>query len=121
MVLFLAVTAKNQSIAQKIKNFFTKWRDVKNSTSLCPADKNRARFGVSQNRAPNVFMLLLDGKLRSRTENLKFLKPFAPPPISHRRPHPAAGRGSRSLRQQHLCSPWRTASQRKVKARRLPQ
>jgi hypothetical protein len=30
--------------------------------------------------ANDVFMLLLDGKLRSRTETLKFLKPLAPPP-----------------------------------------
>jgi len=28
----------------------------------------------------DVFLLLLDGKLRSRTETLKYLKPLAPPP-----------------------------------------
>jgi len=40
--------------------------------------------------AHDVFMLLLDGKLRSRTEILKFLKPFAPPPPP---PPPAPRRG----------------------------
>jgi len=30
--------------------------------------------------ANDVFLMLLDGKLRSRTETLKFLKPLAPPP-----------------------------------------
>src|SRR5437762_9613562 len=40
--------------------------------------------------ARDVFLLLLDGKLRSRTETLKFLKPFAPPPPP---PPPAPRRG----------------------------
>ncbi len=40
--------------------------------------------------AHDVFLLLLDGKLRSRTETLKFLKPFAPPPPP---PPPAPRRG----------------------------
>ena len=30
--------------------------------------------------ANDVFMLLLDGKLRSKTETLKYLKPLSPPP-----------------------------------------
>src|SRR5260370_8339 len=30
--------------------------------------------------ANDVFLMLLDGKLRSRTETLKFMKPLAPPP-----------------------------------------
>jgi hypothetical protein len=34
MVLFLAVTARQQAVAQKIKNFFTKWRDVQKRIPL---------------------------------------------------------------------------------------
>src|ERR1700723_521399 len=34
MVLFLAVTARQQSVALKIKNFFTKWRDVQKRIPL---------------------------------------------------------------------------------------
>ena len=40
--------------------------------------------------ANDVFMLLLDGKLRSHNEVLKFLKPLAPPPPP---PPPAPKRG----------------------------
>jgi len=39
--------------------------------------------------AHDVFLLLLDGKLRSRTETLKYLKPLAPPPPPPPPPPPA--------------------------------
>ena len=45
--------------------------------------------------AEEVFMLLLDGKLRSRTESLKFLKPLAPPPPPPP-PPPRRGRGAKA-------------------------
>jgi len=34
MVLFLAVTAKQQSVEQKIKNYLTKWRQVQQRIPL---------------------------------------------------------------------------------------
>ncbi|MGO9637102.1 MAG: hypothetical protein ACLPSO_04075 [Terracidiphilus sp.] len=34
MILFLAITARQQAVAQKIKNFFTKWRQVKQKIPL---------------------------------------------------------------------------------------
>src|SRR5712671_6637717 len=97
MILFLAVTARNQTVAGKIKNFLTKWRQVQQRiplpemtelliTPALPEDANIAR---------DVFMLLLDGKLRSRTETLKFLKPFAPPPPPPP-PPPRRGRGPKA-------------------------
>jgi len=82
MVLFLAVTARQQAVEQKIKNFLTKWRDVQKRIPL----PEMTELLITQQLpeypkiAQEVFMLLLDGKLRSRTETLKFLKPFAPPP-----------------------------------------
>jgi hypothetical protein len=82
MILFLAVTAKQQAVEQKIKNFLTKWRQVQQRIPL----PEMAELLITPQLpeypkiARDVFMLLLDGKLRSRTETLKFLKPFAPPP-----------------------------------------
>ena len=92
MILFLAVTARQQSVEQKIKNFLTKWRQVQQKiplpemTELLITPQLPAYSKIAQ----DVFMLLLDGKLRSRTETLKFLKPFAPPPPP---PPPAPRRG----------------------------
>jgi len=92
MVLFLAVTARQQSVAQKIKNFFTKWRQVQQKIPLPEMTELLITPQMPEypKIANDVFMLLLDGKLRSRTETLKFLKPLAPPPPP---PPPPAKRG----------------------------
>ena len=34
MILFLAITARQQAVVQKIKNFFTKWRQVQQKVPL---------------------------------------------------------------------------------------
>ena len=92
MILFLAVTAKQQSVEQKIKNFLTKWRQVQQKIPLPEMTELliTPQLPIYPKLAHDVFMLLLDGKLRSRTETLKFLKPFAPPPPP---PPPAPRRG----------------------------
>jgi len=92
MVLFLAVTAKQQSVEQKIKNYLTKWRQLQQKIPLPEMTELLITPQLPEypKIAHDVFMLLLDGKLRSRTEVLKFLKPFAPPPPP---PPPAPRRG----------------------------
>ena len=91
MVLFLAVTARQQAVVQKIKNFFTKWRQVQQKIPLAEMTELHItpQFPAYPRIAQDVFMLLLDGKLRSRTEILKFLKPLAPPPPPPPPPPPA--------------------------------
>src|SRR5579863_5515471 len=97
MVLFLAVTARNQSVAQKIKNFLTKWRQVQQRIPLPEMTELLITPQLPEypKIARDVFMLLLDGKLRSRTETLKFLKPFAPPPPPPP-PPPRRGRAAKA-------------------------
>src|SRR5208337_2998295 len=92
MVLFLAVTAKQQSVEQKIKNYLTKWRQVQQKIPLPEMTELLITPQLPEypKLAHEVFLLLLDGKLRSRTETLKFLKPYAPPPPP---PPPAPRRG----------------------------
>ena len=90
-ILFLETTARQQAVAQKIRNFFTKWRQVRGKLPLPEMAELRItpELPVYPKLAEDVFYLLLDGKLRSRTETLKFLKPFAPPPPA---PPPAPSR-----------------------------
>ncbi len=97
MVLFLAVTARQQAVALKIKNFLTKWRQVQQRIPLPEMTELliTAQLPEYPKIARDVFMLLLDGKLRSRTETLKFLKPFAPPPPPPP-PPPRRGRGAKA-------------------------
>ena len=91
MILFLAVTARQQAVVQKIRNFFTKWRQLQQKIPLPEMTELRITPQLPEypKIAQDVFMLLLDGKLRSRTEILRFLKPLAPPPPPPPPPPPA--------------------------------
>ena len=96
-IVFLDATTKQQAVAQKLKNFFGKWRQVRQKLPL--PEMTELRITPQLPDYPKIeqeaFLLLLDGKLRSRTEILKFLKPFAPPPPPP--PPPAKkGRGARA-------------------------
>jgi tRNA nucleotidyltransferase/poly(A) polymerase len=96
-VLFTQIVTKQQAVSQKISNFFGKWRQVKQKLPLpemaelhiTPALPEYAK--VSE----EAFWLLLDGKLRSRNEVLKFLKPYAPPPPPPP-PPPKRGRAAKA-------------------------
>lgn len=99
MILFLAITARQQTVTQKIKNFFTKWRQVQQKVPLPEMTELHITPQLPEypKIANDVFMLLLDGKLRSRTETLKYLKPLAPPPPPPPPPPPAKrGRGAKA-------------------------
>ena len=99
MILFLAITARQQAVAQKIKNFFTKWRQVQQKIPLPEMTELHItpQMATYPKIANDVFLLLLDGKLRSRTETLKYLKPLAPPPPPPPPPPPAKrGRGAKA-------------------------
>jgi len=97
-ILFLDTTTGNQAVAQKIRNFFTKWRQMKDKLPLPEMAELHItpELPVYPKLAEDAFYLLLDGKLRSRTEILKFLKPFAPPPPAPPPPPPKRGRGAKA-------------------------
>ncbi len=94
MILFLSVTSRHKAVDQKIKNFFTKWREVQKKVPLLEMTELRITPQMAEypKIANEVFMLLLDGKLRSHNEIMKFLKPLAPPPPPPP-PPPSAKRG----------------------------
>jgi len=96
-ILFLETTTRHQAVAQKIRNFFTKWRQVKDKLPLPEMTELHITtdLPVYPKLAEDAFYLLLDGKLRSRTETLKFLKPFAPPPAPAP-PPPKRGRAAKA-------------------------
>src|SRR5947209_3036151 len=118
MVLFLAVTARQQSVEQKIKNYLTKWRQVQQKIPLPEMTELliTPQLPIYPKIAHDVFMLLLDGKLRSRTETLKFLKPFPPPPP----PPPPAPRRGRAAKAAAEASAAATAAQNAAKTAAKP-
>jgi len=93
-ILFLTLTTRQQAVDQKLKNFFGKWRQVKEKLPFPEMAEMRITPQLPEypeilNRA---FLLLLDGKLRSHTEIINFLKPYEPPPPPPP-PPPKRGRG----------------------------
>jgi tRNA nucleotidyltransferase (CCA-adding enzyme) len=91
-VLFLTLTTKQQAVDQKLKNFFGKWRQVKEKLPFPEMAELRITPQIPeyQQVMDQAFLLLMDGKLRSHTEIMNFLKPFEPPPPP---PPPAPKRG----------------------------
>ncbi|HEY1732221.1 MAG TPA: CCA tRNA nucleotidyltransferase [Terriglobales bacterium] len=91
-ILFLTLTTRQQAVDQKIKNFFGKWRQVKEKLPF--PEMAEMRITPQLPEYPEImekaFLLLLDGKLRSHTEIVNFLKPYEPPPPP---PPPAPKRG----------------------------
>jgi hypothetical protein len=96
-MLFLDATTRQQAVAQKLKNFFGKWRQLRQKLPL--PEMTELHITPQLASYPKIeqeaFLLLLDGKLRSRTEILKFLKPYAPPPPPPP-PPPKKGRGAKA-------------------------
>ncbi|HTZ95318.1 MAG TPA: hypothetical protein VMB18_02900 [Terriglobales bacterium] len=115
MTLFLSVTARQQAVKEKIKNFLGKWRQVQQKLPLPEMTELLITPQLPEypKIAHDVFMLLLDGKLRSRTETLKFLKPFAPPPPP---PPPPVKRGRAAKAAKMAAAPAPTAGKKKGKA-----
>ena len=113
MILFLSVTSRQKAVDQKIKNFFTKWREVQKKVPLLEMTELRITPQMAEypKIANEVFMLLLDGKLRSHNEIMKFLKPLAPPPPPPPPPPPAKrGRGAKAAAAAAQVPPPQTAA-----------
>jgi tRNA nucleotidyltransferase/poly(A) polymerase len=94
-ILFTQVTTKQQVAYQKIGNFLGKWRQIKQKLPLPEMAELHITPALPEypKIAEEAFLLLLDGKLRSRNEVLKFLKPYAPPPPP---PPPKRGKGAKA-------------------------
>lgn len=91
-ILFLTLTTRQQAVDHKIKNFFGKWRQVKDKLPFPEMAEMRITPLLPEypELMEKAFLLLLDGKLRSHTEIVNFLKPYEPPPPP---PPPAPKRG----------------------------
>ncbi len=81
-ILFLSLTTRQQAVDQKLKNFFGKWRQMKEKLPFPEMAELRitAQLPEYQKILDEAFLLLMDGKLRSHTEIMHFLKPYEPPP-----------------------------------------
>lgn len=91
-ILFLENTSRQQAVTQKLRNFLGKWRELKKKLPFPEMAELRITpdLPVYPKLAEEAFRLMLDGKLRSHNEIIKFLRPYEPPPPP---PPPPARRG----------------------------
>ena len=81
-ILFLSLTVRQQAVDQKLKNFFGKWRQVKEKLPFPEMAELRITSQLPEypEITEKACLLLMDGKLRSHSEIMNFLKPYEPPP-----------------------------------------
>ncbi|HKD83775.1 MAG TPA: hypothetical protein VKB58_03420 [Terriglobales bacterium] len=91
-ILFLSLTTRQQAVDQKLKNFFGKWRQVKEKLPFPEMAELRITPQLPEYSeiTEKAFLLLMDGRLRSHSEIMNFLRPYEPPPPP---PPPAPKRG----------------------------
>jgi len=93
-ILFLNLTTRQQAVDQKLKSFFGKWRQVREKLPF--PEMAELRITPQLPEYPEItekaFLLLMDGKLRSHSEIMNFLRPYEPPPPPPP-PPPKRGRG----------------------------
>ena len=97
-ILFLETNSRQQAVTQKIRNFFGKWRQVKQRFPLPEMAELRItpELAIYPKLTEDMFFLMLDGKLRSSSEIIKFLKPHSPPPPPPPPPPPKKGRAAKA-------------------------
>jgi hypothetical protein len=118
-ILFLSLTTRQSAIDQKIKNFLTKWRQVREKLPFPEMAEMRitAQLPEYPKILEEAFLLLLDGKLRSHNEIVNFLKPYEPPPP----PPPPAPRRGRGKAAAEIAAPAPAAAAATGKRGRKPK
>lgn len=97
ILLFTAITSRPSAVEQRIKNFLTKWPLVKQKLPFPEMAEMRITPDLPDYKKvmDEAFLLLLDGKLRSHNEIVKFLTPYSPPEPPPPPPPPRRGRGAK--------------------------
>src|SRR5262249_971435 len=80
-VLYDALTPRAAAVEQKLKNFLTKWPLLRQKLPFPEMPELRITPDHPEYKKilDQAFLLLLDGRLRSHNEIVKFLTPFSPP------------------------------------------
>jgi tRNA nucleotidyltransferase (CCA-adding enzyme) len=115
-ILFLALTTRQGAVEAKVKNWLTKWRQMKQRLPFPEMAELRItpELPVYQKIMDEAFLMLLDGKLRSQREILKYLKPYEPPPPP---PPPPPRRGRAKAAEAEAAAPGAEAKGKGRKAK----
>src|SRR5215813_1365863 len=93
-VLFTAITSRPAAVHQKLKNFLTKWPQLRQKLPFpeMPELRITPEHPEYKKIQDEAFLLLMDGKLRSHNEIVKLLTPYSPPEPPPPPPPPRRGR-----------------------------
>jgi len=96
-ILFAAITPRPAAVQQKLKNFLTKWPQLRQRLPFpeMPEMRITPEHPEYKQTLDEAFLLLLDGKLRSHNEIVKFLTPYSPPEPPPPPPPPRRGRAKK--------------------------
>jgi len=96
-MLFCAITSRPAAVEQKLKNFLTKWPLTRQKLPFPEMAEMRITPEHPEYKKiqEEAFLLLLDGKLRSHNEIVKFLEPYSPPVPPPPPPPQRRGRGAK--------------------------
>jgi tRNA nucleotidyltransferase (CCA-adding enzyme) len=96
-MLFCAITSRPAAVEQKLKNFLTKWPLTRQKLPFPEMAEMRITPEHPEYKKilEEAFLLLLDGKLRSHNEIVKFLEPYSPPEPPPPPPPQRRGRGAK--------------------------
>lgn len=96
-VLFTAITSRPAAVQQKLKNFLTKWPQLRQKLPFpeMPEMRITPEHPDYKKILDEAFLLLMDGKLRSHNEIVKFLTPYSPPEPPPPPPPPRRGRAGK--------------------------
>ena len=80
-VLYAAITSRPAAVEQRLKNFLTKWPQVKQKLPFPEMAEMRITPEHPEYKKimDDAFFLLMDGKLRNHNEIVKYLEPYKPP------------------------------------------
>jgi hypothetical protein len=107
LILFLDVTTRHSAVEQKIKAFLTKWPQYRQKMPLLKMAEMRItpNLPVYQKLLDEMFFLMLDGKLKTEAEIVKFLEPHQPPlPVAPPTPT-RRGRGKKKIAAKAAAAP----------------
>ena len=81
LILFLDITTRQSAVEQKIKAFLTKWPLYRQKMPLQKMAEMRItqELPVYQKLLDEMFLMMLDGKLKTEAEIVKYLEPHSPP------------------------------------------
>jgi hypothetical protein len=81
LIIFLDVTTRQAAVEQKIKAFLTKWPEYRQKMPLVKMTEMRIKpdLPVYQHLLDEMFLMMLDGKLKTEAEIVKYLEPHQPP------------------------------------------